>query len=228
MSRVEQPEKKTMLLLRYIGSLQLHLLQVMPSLRLLTPLSLLIILVISTVADDSNFLSPQLQDPASLPINFPADFNTDSNSNLVASGWTAADDGNNDNPSDSTGFLASDEIVSNCAGSAPGETPTPIQRRSRLGKRDGGVCRPQQFKDTAPSTGGATTNERPSRIDKTKPAQPIQLEKIMPVLGEPDSPLCHKYFPGSGSNFAVCHYPYFKTIRRIPLVSVLTPCRACK
>lgn len=160
-----------------------------------------------------------------------------------------------DNPIDQQQdvFLpADDNTVVACTNSAPssqdvGNSPIPGRKRRRsrrlLRKRDPpGFCRSEDYyKDNnAPSSssgGGSTTttpttrtNQRPGRPpgEKKSGAQPLKIPKAMPLLGDPNSPLCNQYFPSVGSNYAVCYYPYFKTIQRSPLVHMLSPCRACK
>lgn len=207
-------------------------------------LSLLLSLILYTytLADDSTPLGLPFQDPSSSAISFSHDVD-DSNS-LKLSGWTtAADLGNTGNiPTDQQGvFLpADDQTMIACAGSASSQDGSPLKpgkRRSRLlRKRDSsGFCSSQDYlkDDTAPPTsadGTITTNRRPGRPPgKTIPrAKPIQIPKALPLLGDPNSPLCNQYFPGVGSNYAVCYYPYFKTIPRSPLVHMLSPCRACE
>lgn len=201
-------------------------------------LSLLLLLVLYTFVDHSTPLGPPLQDPSSSAISFP--------NGLEVSGWTTAVDLDNtgDDPTDQQGvFLpADDQTIVACAGSTfsqDGSPPNPGKRRSRLlRKRDPpGFCSSQDYlkDDIAPpsssdGTTTRTTNRKPGRPPgKTNPsARPIQIPKALPLLGDPNSPLCNQYFPGVGSNYAVCYYPYFKTVPRSPLVHMLSPCRACE
>lgn len=205
-------------------------------------LSLLLFLILYTLADDSTPLGPPFQDPSSSAISFPHD--VDDSNGLELSGWTTTVDSGNtgdDLVDQQDVFLpaAADQTMVACAGPAPsqdGSPPNLGKRRSRqLRKRDPpGICVPPDYlkDDTAPpsSSGGTTTNKRPGRPPgKTIPkAKPIQIPKNLPLLGDPDSPLCNQYFPGLGANYAVCYYPYFKTIPRSPLVHMLSPCRACE
>lgn len=183
-------------------------------------------------------------------MSFPHDLGDDSNGLDLLSGWTTAavDLGNTgDDPIDQQDLflpVAVDQTMVACAGPAPpsqddGSPPNPGKKRSRLRwKRDPPetycVAPPGYLQgDTAPpssSSGGTTTPNKPGReAGKTVPkAKPVQIPKTMPLLGDPNSPLCNRYFPGVGSNYAVCYYPYFKTIPRTPLVHMLSPCRACK
>ena len=218
---------------------------------------LLFSLILYTLADDSTPLGhPLFQDPSSSSsaISFPHDVvGDDSNGGIELSGWTTAavdlaNTGDSD-PIDQQDLLflpvAADQTMVACAGPAPsqdGSPPNLGKRRSRLlRKRDpesSCVVPPDYLKaDTAPppsssSSGGTTTttNRKPGRPPgKTVPkANPVQIPKALPLLGDPNSPLCNQYFPGVGSNYAVCYYPYFKTIPRSPLVHMISPCRACK
>lgn len=205
-------------------------------------LSPLLFLILYTLADDSTPLGPPLQDPLSSAISFPHD--VDNSNGPEVSGWTTAVDLGNtgDNLIDQQGvFLpADDQTMVACADSTSsqdGSPHTPGKRRSRLlRKREPpGFCSSQDYyKDdiTPPPPGGTTTtiNKRPGRPPgKTTPKdKPIEILKPLPLLGDPNSPLCNQYFPGVGSNYAVCYYPYFKTIPRSPLVHMLSPCRACE
>lgn len=217
---------------------------------------LLFCLILYTLADDSIPLGRPFQDPSSSSaISFPHDLGDDSNGLDLSSGWTTAavDLGNTGNdPIDQQDIFLSEAVAQTmvaCAGPAApsqhdGSPPNPGKKRSRLRrKRDPPetycVVPPDYLKeDTAPpqsssssSSGGTTTTpNRPGReAGKTVPkAKPVQIPKTMPLLGDPNSPLCNQYFPGVGSNYAVCYYPYFKTILRTPLVHMLSPCRACK
>lgn len=210
-------------------------------------LSLLLFLILYTLADDSTPPGPTFQDPSSSAISFPHD--VDDSNGLKLSGWTTAVDlGNTGDDHDDLidqqdVFLpaAVDQTMVACAGPATsqdGSPPTPGKRRSRLlrkRKLPESCVAPGYLNDvTSPpsSSGGTstTTNRRPGRPPgKTVPkAKPIQTLKPLPLLGDPDSPLCNQYFPGVGSNYAVCYYPFFKTIPRSPLVHVLSPCRACE
>ena len=209
-------------------------------------LFLLLFLILYTLADDSTPLGPQFQNPSSSTISFPHD--VDNSNGLEVSGWTSAVELGNtgDNIVDEGVFLtADDQTISACADSTSSQdrSPTPGKRRSRLlRKRDPpGFCSSQDYyqNDSAPSSSGettttttttTTTSRRPGRPPgKTAPrAKPIQIQKAMPLLGDPNSPLCNQYFPGVGSYYAVCYYPYFKTILRSPLVHMLSPCRACE
>lgn len=210
-------------------------------------LSLLLFLILYTLADDSTPLGPPFQDPSSSAISFPHDVD-DSNGLELLPGWTTAVDLGNtgdDLVDQQDVFLpaAADQTMVACAGPAPsdGSPPNPGKRRSRLRrKRDPpGFCLPPDYlkDDTAPpssdgttTTTTTTTKRRPGRPPgKTVPkAKPIQVPKPLPLLGDPDSPVCNHYFPGVGSNYAVCYYPYFKSIPRSPLVHMISPCRACE
>lgn len=207
-------------------------------------LSLLLFLILYTLADDSTPLGPPFQDPSPSAISFPHD--VDDSNGLESSGWTTAVDLGNtgdDLIDQQDVFLpaAADQTMVACAGPAPsqdGSPSNPGKRRSRLlRKRDPPefCVSPDYLKDdTAPPSSSdgttTTTNRRPGRPPgKTVPkAKPIEIPKPLPLLGDPDSPLCNQYFPGVGSNYAVCYYPYFKTILRSPLVHILSPCRACE
>lgn len=207
-------------------------------------LSLLLFLILYTLADDSTPLGPQFQDPSSSAISFPHDI--DNSNGLEVSGWTTAvelgDTGDNLFDQQGEFLTADDQTTSACAGSTSsqdGSPPTPKRRSRLLRKRDPpGFCSSQDYyqNDSAPSSSGGTsttttiTNRKPGRPPgKTTPrAKPMQIQKALPLLGDPNSPLCNQYFPGVGSSYAVCYYPYFKTILRSPLVHVLSPCRACE
>lgn len=222
----------------------------------LSLLLLLVLYTLASVEPNPLVISPQSQDPSSSSaIDFPQDHAGNINDFVASSGWTAAAGdlrNTGDNPIDQQQdvFLpANDNTVVACADPASSQdriSPTPgrKRRRSRLlhRKRDPpGFCRSEDYYQDnniapppSPSGGGTTTTQttgrRPGRPPgKTTPAvQPIQIPKAMPLLGDPNSPLCNQYFPGLGSNYAVCYYPYFKTILRSPLVHMLSPCRACK
>lgn len=205
-------------------------------------LSLFLFLILYTLADDSTPLSSPFQDPSSSAISFPHD--VDHSNGLELSGWTTAVDSDNtgDDPIDQQNvFLpaSADQTMVACADPASQDgPPNPGKRRSRLlRKRDPPrFCVPPNYlkDDTAspPSSSGTTptTNRRLGRPPrKNVPnAKPIQIPKTLPLLGDPDSPVCNQHFPGVGSNYAVCYYPYFKTILRSPLVHMLSPCRACE
>lgn len=202
-------------------------------------LSLFLFLVLHTIASaDSNPLAPpQFQNPSSsVALSFPHDDAAgNSNDLLVASGWTTAGDdlGNTDNLIDQQVVNLADDRTVTCADSAPPEDGSPIttsgeKRRSRLlRKRDPpGFCRSQAPSSSSGGTTITINKKRPSRPPgKT---EPIRMPKAMPLLGDPNSPLCNEYFPGVGSSYAVCYYSYFKTIPRTPLVHMVSPCRACK
>lgn len=209
-------------------------------------LSLLLFLILYTLADDSTPLDLPFQDPPPSAISFPHDVVDDSSGRHELSGWTTAVDLGNtsdDNLIEQQDvFLnaAADQTMVACAGPANSQDGRPSNsgkaRLRLLRKRDPPEsCAPPGYlkDDTAPpsSSGGtSTTDRRPyRRPGKTVPkAKPIQIPTTLPLLGDPNSPLCNKYFPGVGSNYAVCYYPYFKTIARTPLVHMLSPCRACE
>lgn len=216
-------------------------------------LLLLLFLILYTLADDPTRLDLPFQDSSSSAISFPHDVVDDSNGlELSLSGWTTApvDLGNSgdDLIDQQDVFLnaSADQTMVACPGPATsqdGRPPNnPGKTRSRLvRKRDPPEsCAPPGYlkDDTAPpssSDGTSTTTDgSPGRPPgkppgKTVPkSKPIQIPTPLPLLGDPNSPLCNQYFPGVGSNYAVCYYPYFKTVPRSPLVHMLSPCRACE
>lgn len=218
-------------------------------------LSLLLFLVHYTLAsDESNpLISPQSQDPSSSSaINFPHDDAGNINDLIASTGWTTAAAGDLGNTGDNMIeqqqdlFRPADDVNTQvaCADSAPssqdGNPSTPPGKKRRrshrlVRKRDDppGFCRSEDYAPSSSSSDGGTTTtlkRRPGRPPgKTNPAdRPIKIPKAMPLLGDPNSPLCNQYFPGLGSNYAVCYYPYFKTISHSPLVHMVSPCRACK
>lgn len=222
----------------------------------LKSLSLLLLLVLYTLASDESsslVISPQAQDSSSSSaINFLQEDAGNINDLVAPGGWTtaASDLGNTgDNPinQQQEEFLpTNDDTVVACADPAPSQDGNPpasgIKRRRfrRLHrKRDpSGFCKSEDYYQNSnlvppsPPSGGTTTttNRKPGRRPgmTQPPVQPIRVPKVMPLLGDPNSPLCNQYFPGLGSNYAVCYYPYFKTILRSPLVHMLSPSRACK
>lgn len=208
--------------------------------------------------ESSPLISPQSQDPSSSSaINFLQDDAGNINYLIESTGWTtaaAAAPGDLDNTGDNLVeqqkekdlFRPVDDENTEvaCADSAPpsqdGNPSTPPGKKRRrsqrlVRKRDDppGFCRSEDYAPSSSSSsdGGSTTiKRRPGRPpSKTNPADRlIKIPKAMPLLGDPNSALCNGYFPGLGSNYAVCYYPYFKTLSRSPLVHMVSPCRACK
>lgn len=192
---------------------------------------------------------------SSSDINFPHDDSGNINDLIASTGWTTAAAGDLGNTGDNLIeqqqdlFRPADDENTEvaCADLAPssqdGNSPAPSGKKRRrshrlVRKRDDppGFCRSEDYapSSSSPSDGGTTTTTTIKRgpgrpRGKTNPAdRPIKIPKAMPLLGDPNSPICNQYFPGLGSNYAVCYYPYFKTISRSPLVHMLSPCRACK